>query len=65
MKYLVFLLMFLVISCGPICRENKKIIRIGGCDGGGICGVLYNDGTNSTELRPVVGQVKQVMVECK
>lgn len=52
---LLFILLFLV-SCRSECVKTAKIIKVGGCDKNGICGVAYSDGSSGREYFPVEGQ---------
>ena len=46
------------------CRD-KEVGAIGGCDGSGMCGVAYTDGTKGFQRLPVIGFGYTVCPEVK
>lgn len=61
MNYLfVFLFIVLMSSCTPICPSNQyesiMIMRVGGCDAHGYCGVSYSNGTSGLLAYPIAGE---------
>lgn len=49
-------LLLVLMSCSRVCVESTTVVKVGGCDKWGECGVIYANGTVSTEYYPVEGE---------
>jgi hypothetical protein len=49
-------------GCSPCRYASKKVVKVGGCDRFGECGVRYNDGSSGSCYYPVEGSTCEVRI---